>query len=96
MGTGMIEQFFLSNNSTYTVKVNGVVNSQPGANLDGYQMADPNHPFNLPINTSTYVIPYGTASPKEQILTPYGVSATLTWGPATPTSGTVPTAATQR
>lgn len=90
MAAGQIKDFFLFNNSTYTVKNNGAIVSKPAAAVEGYFQ------FNIPISKSTYVISSGAVSPTQSISSPYCVSATLTFGPATPVSGTQPTPSTPR
>lgn len=90
--TGKIESMFISASGSYTRTETTTGSAprvtQPMAQLDGY------FTYSIPFNTTTYVIPSGSANPTMPIGNPEGVSATLTWGPATPLNP--PTAQTQR
>jgi len=90
--TGRIEGMYIQTSGTFTqtrtTTGSSPVVTQLPANLDGYFQ------FNVPFNKTTYVIPSGSAPTTMPIGTPDGVSATLTWGPATPLNP--PTPQTQR
>lgn len=90
--SGRIENMFIQTSGTYTrtstTTGSAPVVTQVPAVLDGYFQ------FNVPFNTTSYVIPSGSVAPTMPIGTPDGVSATLTWGSATPLNP--PTAQTQR
>lgn len=79
--TGKIENFILQTSGTFTQKVtssSGTVTTTLGAGMDGY------FTFPIPFNKTSYVIPAGGSDPTLPLGTPYNVSATLTWGAATP------------
>lgn len=90
--TGQIEGMTVLASGSYTRTVSTTGSapeiSHPGAGLDGYFQ------FNVPFNKTTFAIPNGSAAPTMPISNPEGVSATLTWGPATPVNP--PTEFTQR
>lgn len=90
--SGRIENLYIQTSGTYT-RTESTTGSAPkvtqvGAVLDGY------FTFNMPFNTTTYVIPGGSTPPTQPIGNPEGVSATLTWTAATPPNP--PTELTQR
>jgi hypothetical protein len=95
LAIGKIEKFFLTNSTTYTRTVNGGNATQMPASLDGYfGLKDQQlQTLNIPINTTTYVIPAGSA-PAGAVHNSEGVSATLTWQQASPTNA--PTVNTSR
>ncbi|MCC7434554.1 MAG: hypothetical protein IT363_07700 [Methanoregulaceae archaeon] len=90
--SGRIENMIIQTSGTYTrtysTTGSAPIVTQVPASLDGY------FTFNVPFNTTTYVIPSGSVAPTLPIQNSEGVSATLTWGDATPLNP--PTEVTQR
>lgn len=76
-----IASFVLQNTGTYTQVVKSGTSTQttnPTAAIDGFFTWD------IPLTKPSFAIPAGSKAPTLGLNNPYGVSATLTWGQATP------------